>query len=134
MVKRTKFQIKKAATQRAVQHFDKMVGGMAAIISAYLLAISTKFIALEGVAFYAACTGTFSLVILIIFKIFSFFEAEGDMKDKNPLPYLFSIGLTSGLLTYWLVLISIDPLLALIASITFFISLIPFVWAFKSES
>lgn len=134
MAKRTKFQLKKAASKRAAQHLDKLVGGMAAIISAYLLAISTKFIVLNGVAVYASYLGTFSLVLLVLFKILSFYEAEGDMKDKNPMGLLFSTGLTSGLLTYVLILGSIDPMLAGIAIGTFCVGLLPFIWAFKSES
>ncbi|MGL6003536.1 hypothetical protein [Aeromonas sobria] len=134
MAKRTKFQLKKAASKRAAQHLDKLVGGMAAIISAYLLAIATKFIVLKGVAVYASYLGTFSLVLLVLFKILSFYEAEGDMKDNNPMGIIFSIGLTSSLLTYVLILGSINPILVVIAMVTFCVGLLPFIWAFKSES
>ncbi|MCF5848437.1 hypothetical protein K3H53_14145 [Aeromonas veronii] len=134
MAKRTKFQLKKAASKRAAQHLDKLVGGMAAIISAYLLAIATKLIVLNGLAVYTPYIGTFSLVLLVLFKILSFYEAEGDMKDNNPLGIIFAIGLTSSLITYLLILWSINEILVAIAMVTFCVGLLPFIWAFKSES
>lgn len=134
MAKRTKFQLKKAASKRASQYFENITGGMAAIISAYLLAIATKFVNLEGVAVYAAYTGTASLVFLVIFKLMSFYENEGDLKDKNPLGILFALGITGGLTTYLFILASIKPLIALIALVAFMLALLPFIWAFKTES
>lgn len=107
---------------------------MAAIISAYLLAIATKLIVLNGLAVYTPYIGTFSLVLLVLFKILSFYEAEGDMKDNNPLGIIFAIGLTSSLITYLLILWSINEILVAIAMVTFCVGLLPFIWAFKSES
>ncbi|PKN50460.1 MAG: hypothetical protein CVU58_00725 [Deltaproteobacteria bacterium HGW-Deltaproteobacteria-16] len=111
-----------------------MTGGMAAIISAYLLALATKFVSLEGAALCAAYLGTVSVVLLVLFKLMSFYEKEGDMNEKNPMGILFSLGLTSGLLTYVLILASIKPILAIIAIATFCLALFPFIWAFKSGS
>lgn len=132
MTKRSKFQTKKTASKKAAEYFESMTGGMAAIISAYLLALATKLVSLDGPASYAAHLGTVSVVLLVLFKLMSFYEKEGDMKEKNPMGILFALGLTSGLLTYVFILASIKPILAIIAIVTFFLALFPFIWAFKS--
>ena len=133
MVKRTKFQIKANARKRALAHINGITGGMAAILSAYLLAISVKYVSLSGSAVYASYLATFSVVLLVIYKLMSFYEVEGELNEKNPLAIIGSLGLTSGLLAYVFILGSINPLLAGLAMLTFALGLLAFCWAFKTE-
>ncbi|MBH0000181.1 hypothetical protein I6E72_14585 [Pseudoalteromonas sp. NSLLW24] len=134
MAKRTKFQIKANARKRAISHFNGLTSGMTAILSAYLLAISVKFISLSGPAVYASYLATFSIVLLVIYKFLSFFESEGRLKDKNPLAIVASLGLTSGLLAYFFILGSINLYLAGLAIVTFCFGLLSFCWSFKVET
>jgi len=134
MAKRTKFQLKKAAIKRAAQYFENLSGGMATVISAYLIAVSTKFVTLEGYTVVAAYLGTSSLVLLALYKFLSFFEAEGDMKQKNPMASLFTLGFMGGLLTYMFILASIQPWLAITALASLCIALLPFLTAFEKKS
>ncbi|HHF3143083.1 TPA: hypothetical protein ACPJ1R_004378 [Vibrio alginolyticus] len=128
MTKRNKFQLKKAASKRSAEHLEKITGGMAAVISVYLLAISTRFIDFDGITIPTASIGTFSLVLLVLYKMMSFYEKEGDLETKNPMSILFGLGLTGGLITYVLILSSISWILVLVASITF--SVVLFIFAF----
>lgn len=134
MAKRTKYQLTNAAKKRAMSHIDGFAGGMAAILSAYLLAIATKFISLSGVAVYASYLSVFSIVSLVIYKFMAFYEAEGKLKDTNALALIFSLGFTAGLLSYVLILSSIDIWLVAVAIGTFCFGLLPFTWSFKEET
>ena len=134
MAKRTEFQIKNAKRKRHIAHVDGIAGGMAAILSAYLLAVSTKFVSLTGVAIYASYLGTFSIVLLVLYKMMSFYDAEGELKDNSVLAIVFSVGLTSGLLAYVCILGSINKWLAALAMLTFCLGLLPFTWSFKSKT
>ena len=134
MSKRTKYKLTNAAKKRSVLHIDGLASGIAAILSAYLLAIATKFVTISGASVYASYLAVFSVVLLVIYKFMAFYESEGRLKYKNALGLIFSLGFAGGLISYFFILGSIDKWLAAIAVSTFCLGLLPFIWSFKKET
>ncbi|TRX53916.1 hypothetical protein [Thalassomonas sp. M1454] len=108
------------------QNFEGLTSGMAAAISAYLIALATKLVSITLFSTVAAYVGTFSLVMLVMFRVGSFFEQTAQIKNSEHLRSIFLLGMTSGLLTYLIILASISWGLPLLAIMAFSLSLFLF--------
>ena len=108
------------------QNFEGLTSGMAAAISAYLIALATKLVSITLFSTVAAYVGTFSLVMLVMFRLGSFFEQTAQIRNSEHLRTIFLLGMTSGLLTYLIILASISWGLPLLAILAFSLSLFLF--------
>lgn len=122
-MKKTKQQKIKNSHKRHIDHLNSVTGGMAAILSAYLLALSVRLVALEGYHLQACILSAPSLVFLVMYKIGSHYEKENEINNSTPLGILFVFGLLGSLGSYFFILAAINIYIAVIAYSTFVVAI-----------
>jgi len=120
--------------KEVVEHFEGHTGGMAAVLSAYLIALATKLIDPVGWSLLAAYLSCISLVLLVLFKVFNFYQAEGDFDSPLRISILYAVGLTGSFAAYFCILSSINIMLSVAMLSTAIVAVIFLIGGFKKPN
>ncbi len=100
--------------RKRIEHFNEITGGVTAVNSAFLLALSTKFINLpiddfiQSPIVWAAFFSAVSLPFLFGFIFVEPYEEELGLTEKNHISFVGSFGLTMGFLAYVCIVYAIN--------------------------